>query len=594
MEELLRMWIDQGAIDARSRPWRLVGHWQQTARVPATLAGVLQARLDALPADELLALQQASIVGTVFWDSALAAVDAAAPAVLPALIGRRLVLARDGSAFEQTSEHSFHHQLLHDATYDTVLAAARRAGHARVARWLSERLADRAGEFLGITAEHFERAGDSAQALEYYDRARSAASRRYAHEATLEYAERALRQPALTDPMWRYVLLTSRHNALDSSGRAEAASRVREEMLALAEREDSDAMRADNLVTRMLHADAEGHVDEAQRLAHEAVILAERSGAASPAALAHGELAWLALMRREHDLAATHIDLGIAQARRAARMHVRAGGYPDYEHQLRAIQIESLLIRERYFDASAAARAALAVLPEHKLHDRVSLLLRLARALAEVGELDAAEAAAREAMATAEATGKPVLHATAGNVLARVLGLCGRHDERERVAAAAEAASRTNSNAAALAQALVQRAEVAFGRGQSGAARALWSEAAGALAELGARADELEARAGLCMLGSTAQAAIDTLLGLLADAAGDEADWRHASSTLLLRAMQVLEAAGHERASAVRGVLVQRLAEQMAQAPDAAARARLVSVLPHWRAVAPPTEANEA
>ncbi len=37
-----------------------------------TLTGVLQARLDGLPPAEKRALQQASVVGTVFWDQALA------------------------------------------------------------------------------------------------------------------------------------------------------------------------------------------------------------------------------------------------------------------------------------------------------------------------------------------------------------------------------------------------------------------------------------------------------------------------------------------------------------------------------------------
>ena len=44
-------------------------------QVPPTLTGVLQARLDGLPAAEKRALQQASVVGAVFWDQALAAID---------------------------------------------------------------------------------------------------------------------------------------------------------------------------------------------------------------------------------------------------------------------------------------------------------------------------------------------------------------------------------------------------------------------------------------------------------------------------------------------------------------------------------------
>jgi hypothetical protein len=51
----------------------------EVARVPPTLAGVLQARLDALTLPERLALHQSAVVGHEFWDQALAAIDAAAP-----------------------------------------------------------------------------------------------------------------------------------------------------------------------------------------------------------------------------------------------------------------------------------------------------------------------------------------------------------------------------------------------------------------------------------------------------------------------------------------------------------------------------------
>ena len=49
----------------------------QRLRLPSTLVGLLQARLDALPASERLAARQASVIGYVFWDDALLALDAA-------------------------------------------------------------------------------------------------------------------------------------------------------------------------------------------------------------------------------------------------------------------------------------------------------------------------------------------------------------------------------------------------------------------------------------------------------------------------------------------------------------------------------------
>ena len=171
MEELLRMLVDDGVIQVAAEAsigmalhaepvWRVLPDKLRDARVPTTLVGVLQARLDALTAAERHALQQASIVGPVFWDAAVTALDARSGEQVAALRHKALVVRHDSSAFEGTAEEAFKHHLLHQVTYDTVLKAVKREGHSRAASWLAARTGDRADEYLGVTAEHFERAGD--------------------------------------------------------------------------------------------------------------------------------------------------------------------------------------------------------------------------------------------------------------------------------------------------------------------------------------------------------------------------------------------------------------------------------------------------
>jgi len=94
MEELVRMLIDQGVIDTSGDPWRLNAERLLSTKVPSTLTGVLQARLDGLPADERLTLQEASVIGQVFWDGALFALDPQTEAALPRLVRRELALPR--------------------------------------------------------------------------------------------------------------------------------------------------------------------------------------------------------------------------------------------------------------------------------------------------------------------------------------------------------------------------------------------------------------------------------------------------------------------------------------------------------------------
>ena len=191
MEELVKMLIDQGAIQT-GETWKVNAERLLLTHVPATLTGVLQARLDGLPAQEKLTLQEASVIGQVFWDQALSSLDERAPESLPALVSRELALPRAGAQPDGLREFAFRHQLLHQVTYDTVLKRSKRELHAKVAQWLASQAGLRADDFLGATAEHYERAGDLANAAEFHARAAEHARERFGHEAVLAHVGKAL------------------------------------------------------------------------------------------------------------------------------------------------------------------------------------------------------------------------------------------------------------------------------------------------------------------------------------------------------------------------------------------------------------------
>ena len=96
MEELVKMLIDQGAI-ATGEVWKVNAERLLLTKVPTTLVGVLQARLDGLPAPERLTLQHASVIGSVFWDRALFELDTKANHTLPSLVRRELTVPREDS-----------------------------------------------------------------------------------------------------------------------------------------------------------------------------------------------------------------------------------------------------------------------------------------------------------------------------------------------------------------------------------------------------------------------------------------------------------------------------------------------------------------
>ena len=586
LEALVRMLIDDGVIDASTRPWRLHSQRLAELRVPSTLVGVLQARLDALGASELQALQLASIVGPVFWDAALAAIDVRAPAALPRLQQRTLVRRRERSTFAATGEHAFAHALLHDVTYGTVLKAPRREGHAMVARWLSERVSDRANEFLALTAEHYERAGDSAHALEFWDLAHVDAYKRYANEAALQFIDRALAQPALSDPRWRYHLLGNRHEVFERLGRSDEAAQAREQMAAWAETCDDNAMRADVLSSRMLVADHEGRPDEAQRLAERTLMLARRAdgSAAAAAALAHGELAWLATQRHEHATVAAAVAAGMAQARVAAGVDRRHLGYPAYHRQLRAIAIQALLQQERYVDVLSALAEGLAE-KDGSAHDHYNLLVLRAPAERQLGRLDEAGATAQQMLELAEQTGIPRLRAAALMQVAESALWAGDLDRADAFLAAASALTGpTGANSCALRELV---GDALLRRARRAEARAAWQEAQALFAaqEQPLRALEIQCRLALFdHEDGRADTARATVQDALAEAARDGRPHRAALTPRALHAChRVLEASGDVRAAALRHDLLARLDEQLASLADGGARERLLGNVPHWR-----------
>ena len=199
VEELVKMLIDRGVIDASGSSWEVRVEALDPNEIPGTLTGVLQARLDALSRQERRVLQRSSVVGRVFWEEA---VDHLAEATSPdqnfeklepmveALKQHELAYQRDPSAFGFTREFIFKHAMLHDVAYESVVRRARRVYHHQVATWLIGAAGSRCEEFASQIAEHYDRAEDASEAITWFLRAGDRARQTHAPES----AERAYRR----------------------------------------------------------------------------------------------------------------------------------------------------------------------------------------------------------------------------------------------------------------------------------------------------------------------------------------------------------------------------------------------------------------
>jgi class 3 adenylate cyclase/tetratricopeptide (TPR) repeat protein len=125
---------------------------------PETLQGVVAARIDSLPADEKELLQQASVLGKVFWTDALAAhFDGEAWVLeerLHALERKEFVRREHRSAVEGARQYTFVHALVRDGAYGQMPRAVRARAHERIAEWIASLPSDRAEDRAEMLVHH--------------------------------------------------------------------------------------------------------------------------------------------------------------------------------------------------------------------------------------------------------------------------------------------------------------------------------------------------------------------------------------------------------------------------------------------------------
>lgn len=219
LEELIKTLIERGVIVTGVEQWQVSTEQLEATQVPPTLTGVLQARLLALPEKERELLQQASVVGRVFWDTALRYLNRnykpggsndGVTSGLNSLMVKELIHKRELSSFIEAEELIFKHAILRDVTYETVLRRTRRQYHGLVADWLIEQGDVLSSIFKGVIAGHLEMAGRRDEAQEYLVAAAASAAAAFANEEAIEHYTRALALSPEDDLHSRFQLLLSR------------------------------------------------------------------------------------------------------------------------------------------------------------------------------------------------------------------------------------------------------------------------------------------------------------------------------------------------------------------------------------------------
>jgi class 3 adenylate cyclase/tetratricopeptide (TPR) repeat protein len=171
-EEFVRMLRDRDLLDAHGRLRDGV-----EITFPESLHALIAARLDTLPPDRKGLLQDAAVIGKVFWSGAVAAMGGRdqpeVESALHDLARKELVRPFRQSSMEGEQELGFWHVLVRDVAYGQVPRAQRAAKHAKAVAWLERKAGERVEDVAEVLAYHTgeaialaEATGDTALAAE--------------------------------------------------------------------------------------------------------------------------------------------------------------------------------------------------------------------------------------------------------------------------------------------------------------------------------------------------------------------------------------------------------------------------------------------
>jgi ABC-type oligopeptide transport system substrate-binding subunit/class 3 adenylate cyclase/tetratricopeptide (TPR) repeat protein len=191
LEEIIRSLIEQGALIHEGQTWRATADIANV-EIPVTLQGVLLARIDRLQEDVRRTLQMASVIGKSFLFRLLEAIAAAERQLDEHLsLLQRADLVREKTRRPEL-EYIFKHSLTQEAAYNSLLIERRKEFHQKVGEALEELFANRAAEFYGLLAHHFDAAGNQVKAIDYLIKAGDKSRLDDAHEEAIKFYQRAI------------------------------------------------------------------------------------------------------------------------------------------------------------------------------------------------------------------------------------------------------------------------------------------------------------------------------------------------------------------------------------------------------------------
>jgi class 3 adenylate cyclase/tetratricopeptide (TPR) repeat protein len=446
VEQLLAMLIERGTLTMHDGHWRR-GDLAGPVPVPPTIQALLQARLDGLTRDERATAEPASVIGVEFEPRgvvSLAGVQepGTVDAQLVNLTRRRMIQPQAHPGPEPI--YRFHHHLLRETVYHSMLKRRRAEFHIAFVRWADSRHAQGGGRFeqQDILGVHLEQAcrylaelgpldeAGQAVAADAARRLGEAGRRAYLRgdmHAAVNLLQRAGNLVPAHDPA-RLARLPLLAESLMDTGDFDAAGAALAEAMAGAEAQGNDVLKVWAQVTamflRLYRGEQADWSAQAVSLATTAVPVLEAAGAVDVLARA-----WR-LMALAHGVIGRYRLAGEATVHYAAA--ARAAGNP----RLMARSALGLSMNAQYGpmpapEAITLCEQALAQNAGDQVGESLVQCV-IAQMKAMTGDFDAARGLLQAARARLRALGQGVFLASTAIEVARIELLAGDLTGAER------------------------------------------------------------------------------------------------------------------------------------------------------------------
>jgi predicted ATPase/class 3 adenylate cyclase len=479
-EEYVRMLEDRGLLRKEDGTWRL--EQAEDFPLPESVQGIVAARLDALPPEEKALVQDAAVLGKVFWIGAVAAVGKKERWEIEQLLhalGRKEFIRRERrSSVAGEEQYTFLHVLVRDVAYGQIPRGGRSARHRAAAEWIASLGVDRSEDRAEMLAHHYLSAIELARAAgqnasEFAEPARLALREAGDRAMSLNAFVAASRFYAAALELWpqgdhdrpSVLFDLGRARARGEAAGADALTEARDAFLAAGDRE----------------AAAEAEVELAEHFGNQGKRAREEEHIAQAVALLEGlpaspTKAYALTQQASSLLMASRIGEAIAVARDALEIAELLDLHEREAHALNVLGISQMDRGDA--EGIAMLERGLAIAIEYNLVEAVRAYGNLAEAVSNYrGDLNRAFELRAQGRRAAERFGV-VQHIRwfAGE---RVLECywSGRWDEAGEIAHELLSQSETGSPNYMDVMAHDVRARIAFARGEAGA----WDEAEHAL-----------------------------------------------------------------------------------------------------------------